>query len=811
MIGDFLMKISIPEMILLLFLIFFTSTNALPQGAPTSVCQTMMPFHQGGIPAQPGLSPYSIVTRQHGDKVQVSVGSSLGVRFQGFMLQGRTPAGEILGTFQTSPVTDGHTINCADHGDTVTHSDTKEKDQLDVTWVPPVGYEGPIVFNSTVAQNYNTFWVGIESPTVQVSRRSTSDNFGGDPFYAGCFDTKYCFGAPEGCVQSQNCRAAVVVTSVGGKFVFDMKADRNAAWVGVGLSQDARMGNDSVIECVKTPNGRIEAFMAWTSITPYSSIRLSNPYVGIQLLNASISGDTLYCSVERSSQTTVNDQDFDLTSNTFHVLVASGSSVEANSVGFHDLSREASAQPVSLLSYSSAVPNTPPRRPFLTTPPYFSPEPVTEASTEFDPFYDGCGDTKLCFGTPVNCDRSKNCKAVVAVTVTGDKYDFEMKADRSAAWVGVGLSDDDKMGRDSVIECVKAGNGVETYMSWTGTNPYRADRLSNPRLGIELLNASVIDGVIYCKVRRNVVTNVNGVTFNLVSDVYNILIAAGSSIRDGSVGFHDIGFLASGEARALSDTSEVGAASKLLVRLHGSLMLAAWIGTASLGILLARYYRQTWVGTTMMGKDLWFAWHRVFMVLTWSFTLVAFVLIFVELKAWSAENNPHAILGTITTILCFFQPIGAYFRPHPGTSKRSIFNWAHWLIGNTAHIIAIVTLFFAVTLTKAELPKLMDYILVAYVVVHVISHLLLSVLNCISEKSSDSRVSSFPMKDLTGSGRNSAYADQGMDAPFSTLRKIILGVYILVILLLTIALIIITALAPIETTFETILPSKSMN
>lgn len=36
-------------------------------------------------------------------------------------------------------------------------------------------------------------------------------------------------------------------------------------------------------------------------------------------------------------------------------------------------------------------------------------------------------------------------------------------------------------------------------------------------------------------------------------------------------------------------------------------MLAAWIGAASIAIILARYYRQTWVGTTMMGKDVWFA------------------------------------------------------------------------------------------------------------------------------------------------------------------------------------------------------------
>lgn len=40
---------------------------------------------------------------------------------------------------------------------------------------------------------------------------------------------------------------------------------------------------------------------------------------------------------------------------------------------------------------------------------------------------------------------------------------------------------------------------------------------------------------------------------------------------------------------------------------------------------------------------------------------------------------------------------------------------------------SVVTLFFAVKLTKAELPEFVDWILVAYVVVHVISHLVLSV------------------------------------------------------------------------------------
>lgn len=75
---------------------------------------------------------------------------------------------------------------------------------------------------------------------------------------------------------------------------------------------------------------------------------------------------------------------------------------------------------------------------------------------------------------------SKNCKAAVAVTVNGDKYDFELQATDNAAWVGAGLSSDAQMGDDSVIECVKEAAGVDTYMSWTSPRPnLGVSRLTN--------------------------------------------------------------------------------------------------------------------------------------------------------------------------------------------------------------------------------------------------------------------------------------------------------------------------------------------
>ena len=61
------------------------------------------------------------------------------------------------------------------------------------------------------------------------------------------------------------------------------------------------------------------------------------------------------------------------------------------------------------------------------------------------------------------------------------------------------------------------------------------------------------------------------------------------------------------------------------------------------------------------------------MVITWLLTMAGFVLIFAELGwKWTAipiSENPHPLLGCVTTGLCFIQPIMALFRPHPGASK----------------------------------------------------------------------------------------------------------------------------------------------
>ena len=73
----------------------------------------------------------------------------------------------------------------------------------------------------------------------------------------------------------------------------------------------------------------------------------------------------------------------------------------------------------------------------------------------------------------------------------------------------------------------------------------------------------------------------------------------------------------------------------------------------------------------------------------------------------------------------------AYFRPHPGTSKRWVFDSLHWFVGNSAFLLGVCTLFLAVDLPAAKLSgKNVEVALIIYVVMHVITHLLLTFQHC---------------------------------------------------------------------------------
>lgn len=118
----------------------------------------------------------------------------------------------------------------------------------------------------------------------------------------------------------------------------------------------------------------------------------------------------------------------------------------------------------------------------------------------------------------------------------------------------------------------------------------------------------------------------------------------------------------------------------------------------------------------MFKVNFWFNIHRPFMILIVIVELVAFLVILSSLD-WSwvetdeKVNFVHSIFG-ITTIglsiiqviiqiiivhcislllllfVCFCQVSVAFFRPHPGTPKRYIFNYFHRSVGLSAFVLS---------------------------------------------------------------------------------------------------------------------------
>eukprot|EP00091_Calanus_sinicus_P012535 TRINITY_DN28172_c0_g1_i1.p1 TRINITY_DN28172_c0_g1~~TRINITY_DN28172_c0_g1_i1.p1 ORF type:complete len:173 (+),score=48.27 TRINITY_DN28172_c0_g1_i1:30-521(+) len=142
--------------------------------------------------------------------------------------------------------------------------------------------------------------------------------------------------------------------------------------------------------------------------------------------------------------------------------------------------------------------------------------------------------------------------------------------------------------------------------------------------------------------------------------------------------------------------------------------------------------------------------------------------------------NAHPVIGLVCVLLALVQPIMAAFRPHPGDSGRKLFNWAHWGVGNGAHVFGMCAIFLAGNLPKANLSSTewWSWVLVAYVVFHVITHLVFSLLWAKSERTQ--RVADQQMAEINGVKKiqnNNFGVDEKVDQEGGSMRKILFLVY----------------------------------
>ncbi|XP_068566415.1 putative ferric-chelate reductase 1 [Cebidichthys violaceus] len=337
------------------------------------------------------------------------------------------------------------------------------------------------------------------------------------------------------------------------------------------------------------------------------------------------------------------------------------------------------------------------RLPTTPTTTTYQPAPPVGSITSAD-----CGVTKLCFSQPSNCNPTANAEcffmSAMMLSPTAAAIRYEMTGP-SDGYVSFGFSDDQVMGNDDIYICGIGSDDVVRlqHAFSTGQTAPQAIPLGN----VSDVRASVLDGIISCSFTSiDVVSTQRTTGFN---KTYYLLFAHGPNSR-GQIQFHTGTFISSDKVDISRPWIVRKAGWPHIIKAHGALTLIAWMTIGSLGMMVARYLK----GMTKRqkyGKDIWFLVHVAVMSVTIAATIIAFILSFSYVKAWS--GGAHPVLGCLVMILSFLQPILALLRCGPQHPRRFLFNWSHALIGVSIKALAVAAILTGLKLIDSSLDQWM--------------------------------------------------------------------------------------------------------
>ncbi|XP_067846092.1 putative ferric-chelate reductase 1 [Heptranchias perlo] len=340
-----------------------------------------------------------------------------------------------------------------------------------------------------------------------------------------------------------------------------------------------------------------------------------------------------------------------------------------------------------------------------------------------------CGSKKFCLRNPTGCDPELDRLCFfLSFAVQGSSVLFELSGP-SSGYISFALSDDKWMGNDDIYLCVVNDQSVQINPAHsTG----RSHPILNTQVSIHDMAWSWEDGVIYCSFRRNIQLPEYSEHFDLDRQYY-IFLAEGRA-ENGRIHKHQQQPLITHEKVHFdgSPNELIGSRSPLYIKAHGTLMFIAWVTTANIGVIVARFFKPIWPSSTLFGKKIWFQVHWILMVTTVLLTCLAFFLPFLYRGGWSHYAGAHPYFGCMILTLVILQPIMAIFRPDPQTPRRYIFNWAHWATGTFARIIAVASIFLGMDLPALDLRNPWDtLVMVGFIVWHVATELILEAHNYI--------------------------------------------------------------------------------
>lgn len=142
------------------FLVLFLVVNSiklavnLPNGAPESICDSLLPFHGGGIKPLTSVSPFNVVPLatvvEQGQVLRVEIQADpRELVFGGYIIHARTRTTpyRVVGRFAKSADGTVKLINCGDGVEnTATHVSPAPKLDFGLDWQAPNDYTGEVYF-----------------------------------------------------------------------------------------------------------------------------------------------------------------------------------------------------------------------------------------------------------------------------------------------------------------------------------------------------------------------------------------------------------------------------------------------------------------------------------------------------------------------------------------------------------------------------------------------------------------------------------------------------------------------------------------
>lgn len=345
-----------------------------------------------------------------------------------------------------------------------------------------------------------------------------------------------------------------------------------------------------------------------------------------------------------------------------------------------------------------------------------------------------CGVSKGCFKS-YECS-SGDCSYLVTWYRSGDqmKFEFTSTITGSSKYLSFGLSDDDDMGDDSTMTCKYESGSVSVEGGYNVEETYTI--LSNPLEKITNIVTSATGSIFKCSFDRQI-NSTNPKIFDLNTKWY--LFIAEGFITDGILQEHYASHPPKTEDVVDMFAFEVfigGKMNEKTAKLHGLIMVLAWMVFSSVGMTIARFFKSEWSDKTILGQKVWFQVHRACMVLVLALTVVSFFIIILSAEGYrdnleasdKKHLNSHPILGIIVLILTCINPIMTFFRCSPDDSRRKIFNWAHFGVGVSSHILAVITIIFGLQLTKSGVKIGASYVVYVYIAVFVVFEVIFEII-----------------------------------------------------------------------------------